>query len=314
MLGLVGRVAVLGSLNMDLVVQVQDLPAPGQTVVGDRLRTVPGGKGANQAVAAARLGGKVRMVGRVGSDAYGEELVEGLGEDGVDVSGIGRDGNVPTGVALILVAAGGQNMIALAPGANSRVSGDEVLRLADGLEPGDVVVLQLEVPLAAVAAAAQAARRIGALVVFNAAPGTPVAGRELPLSDLLVVNEGEAAEIGGRPVPDLDAAESAAQRLSASADAVVITMGRLGAVLWDAGSCSRVAPRHVDAVDATAAGDAFVGAVAGALAAGWSLTEAVHLGNAAGAAAATRFGARDSLPRPADLKRLFGLALEGSPE
>jgi ribokinase len=312
MLASVGRVAVLGSVNMDLVVQVEDLPSPGQTVVGDRLRTVPGGKGANQAVAASRLGAEVRLAGRVGSDAYGEELVRGLLEDGVEVSAIARDEEAPSGAALILVGAGGQNMIAVAPGANARVSEREVRSLVGGLEPGDVVVLQLEIPLPAVASAAEAARRAGARVILNAAPSAPVAGRPLPRSDLLVVNEAEAAEIGGEPVSDLDGAEQAAQRLAASADAVVVTLGRQGAVLWESGSCSRVAPRGVEAVDATAAGDAFVGATARALAAGWTLTEAVHLGSAAGAAAATRLGARDSLPRPRDLERLFGLVLEAS--
>jgi ribokinase len=308
-----GRVAVLGSLNMDLVVQVKELPVAGQTVVGDRLHTLPGGKGANQAVAAARLGAEVRMVGRVGSDAHGEELVQGLVEDGVEVSAVTRDSEAPSGAALILVAASGQNMIALAPGANGRVGDDEVEDLVQGLGGGDVVVLQLEVPLAAVVSAAERSRRAGARVVLNAAPSAPLAGRPPPRTDVLVVNEAEAAELGGEPVSDLVGAERAARRLaSSSAGAVVVTMGAAGAVLLDSERVTRVPPLPVDAVDATAAGDAFVGALAMALAAGWSVTEAVRLGGAAGAAAASRLGARSSLPRPADLQRLFGLDLQSA--
>jgi ribokinase len=309
-----GRVAVLGSLNMDLVVQTKELPVPGQTVVGDRLHTLPGGKGANQAVAAARLGAEVRMIGRVGSDAHGQELIRGLVEDGVEVSAVTRDREEPSGAALILVAAGGQNMIALAPGANGRVGEEEVEALVRELNGGDVVVLQLEVPLQTVLSATQRARRAGARVLLNAAPSTPLAGQPPPLTDLLVVNEAEAAELAGEPVGDLAGAERAALRLAASAAAVVVTMGAAGAVLWESGKATRVPAPAVDAVDATAAGDAFVGALAMALAAGWNVTEAVRLGAAAGAAAASRLGARSSLPRPADLDRLFGLDLQSARE
>ncbi|MBJ7597189.1 MAG: ribokinase [Candidatus Nephthysia bennettiae] len=307
-----GRVAVLGSLNMDLVVQTKELPLAGQTVVGDRLHTLPGGKGANQAVAAARLGAEVRMVGRVGSDAHGEELIRGLVEDGVEVSAVTRDSEEPSGAALIVVAAGGQNMITLAPGANGRVGEEEVEALVRGLARGDVVVLQLEVPLQAVLSAAERARRAGARVLLNAAPSTPLAGQPPPPTDLLVVNEAEAAELAGEPVSDLAGAERAARRLAASGGAVVVTMGAAGAVLWDSEKATRVPARAVDAVDATAAGDAFVGALAMALAAGWNITDAVGLGTAAGAAAASRLGARSSLPRSADLDRLFGLDLHAT--
>jgi ribokinase len=157
--------------------------------------------------------------------------------------------------------------------------------------------------------AAEQARRAGATVVLNAAPSAPLAGRRLPESDLLVVNEDEAADLTEAPVRDLVGAERAARRLSDSAAAVVVTMGGAGAVLWESGSSTRVPPLAVDAIDATAAGDAFVGAVAMGLAAGWSLPESVRLGSAAGAAAAGTLGARSSLPRPSDLERLFGIGL-----
>jgi ribokinase len=305
----VGRVAVMGSLNIDLVVRLDALPAPGETMLGDQLLTVPGGKGANQAAAAARLGAEVRMVGRVGSDGHGQTLLAELSKDGVDVSGVSRDAEAPSGAALILVDRNGQNLIAVAPGANSRVGEVEVKTLVGGLEEGDVVVLQLEIPAEVVSAAAEEARRAGARVLLNAAPSAPLAGKPVPPCDLLVVNESEAADLAGMPVPDLDAAERAAERLAESAEAVVVTMGAAGAVLWEPEGPARVPPLAVEAVDATASGDAFVGAVALGLTTGWSLREAVHLGSAAGAAAASKLGARSSLPNPADLDRLFGLSL-----
>jgi ribokinase len=303
----VARVSVLGSINLDLVVRVPNLPRPGDTVVGDRLLHFHGGKGANQAVAAARLGAQVRMLGRVGNDGFAEELLRALAEDRVDISGIARDAEEPSGAALILVEKGGQNTIAIALGANARVGAAEVERLGAGLESDDVLVLQLEVPLDTVRAAAEAGRRAGAKVVLNAAPVQPgLALSALPEVDVLVVNEGEASLLSGREVGDLPSAEAAGAALSRAAGAVVVTMGAQGSVLWESGKAVRVEAHPVLAVDATAAGDAFVGAVAYGLAAGYSRLEAVQLGSAAGALAATRLGARGSLPTLADVRSLLG--------
>ena len=287
-------VVVVGSINMDLAVQVEQLPRPGDTVLGERLLTIPGGKGANQAVAAARLGATVRMIGRVGGDAFGHELVAGLREDGVDVSGIGFDAGEPSGVALIVVEKGGQNTVTVAPGANARLGADEVARLRAVLRRRDVVVTQLEIPLETVLAVIACAHELGARVVLNAAPSGALTGRPLPDVDVLVVNEREADDLGGPA------------RLGA-AKALVVTLGAEGSVLYEGHRETRVDPRRVEAVDATAAGDAFVGALALALARGDSLVDAVRLGNAAGAATATKFGARPSLPTAGDLKRLFGV-------
>jgi len=309
----VARVTVLGRINMDLVVRVPALPRPGDTVLGGRLLTLHGGKGANQAAAAARLGADVRMVARVGGDAFGQDLLRGLREDGIDVSGVACDPSEPSGVALIVVDDGGQNTVTVAPGANAGVGEAELARLSAGLERADVLVLQLEVPLPAVRAAVAAARAAGALVVLNAAPAQPLAGQAIPDVDVLVVNEGEAAQLSGLPVGDSESAEAAAARLGQSARAVVITLGAAGSVLWEAGRTSRVAARPVRAVDATAAGDAFVGAAAFGLAAGWPVMDAVQLGGAAGAAAATKLGARTSLPTRSDLNRLFGSEFAGFP-
>ena len=289
-----GRVVVLGSINMDLVVKVASLPRAGDTVLGDRLLTIPGGKGANQAVAAARLGADVRMIGRVGSDAFGAELVAGLREDGVDTSGVAVDEDDASGVALIVVDRDGENQITVAPGANGKVGDDEIARLRNGLGEGDVLVMQLEIPMPAVQAAIGAAHEAGARVILNAAPSGAMTGRQVPSVDLLIVNEGEAEQLGGVALVN-------------AVDALVVTLGAAGSVLYEKDKATPIQPQKVDAVDATAAGDAFVGAVAFALARGASLVEAVRLGGAAGAAAATKVGARPSLPTPADLKRLFGM-------
>src|SRR5215831_6929770 len=279
---------------MDLVVRVPELPRPGDTVLGDRLLTIQGGKGGNQAVAAARLGATVRMIGRVGSDSFGPALVAGLCEDGVDTSGVVADESEPSGAALIVVDAAGENVIAVAPGANSKLGAADLGRLRAGLGAGDVVVMQLEVPLETVLSAISLAHEAGARVVLNAAPSGLLVGRPMPQVDVLIVNEGEAAELGG-------------DSLRGSVGALVVTLGAAGSVVYEGDSETRVEPHRVEAVDATAAGDAVVGAAAFALARGSSLVEAVRLGNAAGAAAVTKMGARPSLPRPDDLKRLFGI-------
>ncbi len=292
-----GRVVVLGSINMDLVVRVPTLPRPGETVLGDRLARVHGGKGANQAVAAARLGAQVSMIGRVGADPFGSELIDGLQQDHVDTAGVAVDRSEPTGAALIVVESCGQNQITVAPGANAHVGEDAVATLRRCTAPGDVVVLQLEVPLPTVLAAVDAGRRAGARVLLNAAPSSALHGGPVPAVDVLVVNESEAAELGGTALGD-------------AVGALVVTLGARGALVTEKGHETPIEPRVVDAVDATGAGDALAGAVAFALAGGATLVEAVRLGCAAGAAAATAFGARPSLPFPDDLKRLFGIELD----
>jgi ribokinase len=265
-------------------------------VLGDRLHTIPGGKGANQAVAAARLGAHVRMVGRVGADAFGAELVAGLREDGVDTSGVAVDASEPSGAALIVVDRAGQNTITVAPGANSAVGDAEVKQLRRDLGAGDVLVLQLEIPLPAVLAAIEAAHEAGARVILNAAPSAALAGRRVPNVDLLIVNEGEAEALGGRALRE-------------SVAALAVTLGAAGSIVYEKDRETRIEPQRVVAIDATAAGDALVGAAAYSLARGSSVVDAIRLGGAAGAAAVTKLGARPSLPWPGDLKRLFGIEL-----
>jgi ribokinase len=300
---------VLGSLNADLVVRLPRLPRVAETVLGERLRTFPGGKGANQAVAAARLGSEVCMVGRVGRDAFGDSLLDTLAADGVDTACVERDPDEPTGAALILVEEGGQNMIAVAPGANARVDATDVRRAAARLNgPESLLLLQLEVPLAAVESAVQAAREHGSRVILNAAPATAMLPDTLLRGlDVLVVNEIEAASLFGGPVSSLnDAARVGQAALESGVGAAIVTLGAAGAMVVHPSGGTHIAAYPVVAVDATAAGDAFVGALGVALGRGTDLVAAARLGAAAGAAAAARAGAQSSLPRPAELEALLG--------
>lgn len=302
---MVGRIVVLGSLNTDLVTTVPRLPRPGETVLGDALHTFAGGKGANQAVAAARLGGRVSMVGRVGADAFGAALVEQLLTDGVDTRGVTSDAALPTGTALILVDRTGQNQIAVASGANQAVGEAEVTAALAMLGAADLLLVQLEVPLAAVR---QAVLRTKATALMNAAPPLPLDGELLDRLDVLVVNQTEAEVLFGRGVTDpKSAAEVVSTARQAGVDLAIVTLGAAGAVFSDGRTAELVAPFPVRAVDATAAGDAFVGALAVALTAGTPASTAVRFANAAGAAATTRPGAQSSLPSSSDLKRLFGI-------
>jgi ribokinase len=276
-----GTLVVFGSLNLDLVLPVATLPAAGETVLGGELRRYAGGKGANQAVAAAQLGGRVRLVGRVGADA--SFLLTEAAAAGVDVSGVIADPGTTTGHALILVDGHGENIIAVAPGANARVDHTDVARAALG--PDDTLICQLEVPVPAVAAAVRTARAAGALVVLNAAPAVTVPPALLADVDLLVVNESEARAIG-----TADPAALAAR----TGCAVVVTLGGEGAAFasHDGGRAGSAPSYPVDVVDTTGAGDVFVAGLALARHQGADLPEAVAFAVAAGALAVTSPGAR----------------------
>ncbi len=302
------RILVLGSLNMDLVVTVPHLPRPGETVLGERLGRYPGGKGANQAVAAARLGGRAAFVGRVGGDDFGPELIENLTANGVDASGVEPDNSAATGAALIFVGPDGQNMIAVAPGANGRLDKFDIERAVAKLQSGDVLVMQLEIPMDVIMQAAQAARRAGAHVVLNAAPAQRLDAGLLNQVEALVVNEREARDLVNETSP-----EAMVQALHAIGPRIaIVTLGPSGSVYCDETGVHRVEPFHVKSIDATGAGDAFVGALAVGLANGLPAEAAMRFANAAGAAATTSLGAQAALPRMEDLRRLFGLNLSFS--
>lgn len=288
-----GNLVVVGSLNMDLVVRVSAHPKPGETVLGSDYETHPGGKGANQAVAAARMGGKVRMVGRVGTDEFGNKLRQGLEREGINAHAT-LPIQAPTGVALIAVDQAGQNTIIVSPGANSRLR-PENLRPAE-FDGTKVVALQLEVPLATVKRAAELGREVGARVVLNAAPAQTLPQALLSLIDVLVVNESEAEALSGEKPDSPETAQVVAELLQQTCPTVIITLGGNGVVWVSPEGSGYQPPFEVQVVDTTAAGDGFIGALVTALSEGHSLAQAVRLGAAAGALTVTKMGAQPSLP------------------
>ncbi|GLW05738.1 ribokinase [Microtetraspora sp. NBRC 13810] len=290
-------VVVAGSVNADLVVRVARRPGPGETVLGSDLATFPGGKGANQAVAAARLGARTAFLGRVGSDAHGRLLRESLARDGVDLRHL-RETDGPSGVALITVGPGGDNSIIVSPGANGRLDAEDVAE-ADGLlRSARVVSLQLEIPLPAVLAAARAARR----VVFNLSPPAPVPAELLARCDPLVVNEHEAAFVLGDTGSPVRLARAL---LALGPRSVVITLGAEGAVAAGRdGDVTAIPSPRVEAVDTTGAGDAFTGALAWRLARGDKLPDATAFAARVGAATVRRPGAQSSYPRLTEVEGL----------
>ncbi len=300
-------IVVFGSINMDLSVRVRALPRPGETLLGQDFTTAPGGKGANQAVAAARLGAATRMVGRVGADAFGQTLRDGLTRDGVSVGGVAVDASAPSGVALITVAETSENTIVVAPGANGRVGEDDLAALRRAIEGAAVLLLQLEVPLDAVVTAARLAHERGVFVVLDPAPARALPADLYGLVNLLTPNASEAATLLGRPIDGDDAVIAAARELrQRGAHAVLLKRGEHGAYLLDdTGAGSFVDAYRVAAVDAVAAGDAVNGAIAAALDGGYALGEAVRRGMAAGALTVTRHGAQPSLPRRDELEALL---------
>ena len=283
------RVIVVGSINTDLVVVGERLPAPGETVSGGRFSQHGGGKGANAAVAAARLGAAVTMVGAVGRDPFGDEALELLGREGIDTSGVART-DVPTGVALINVDAAGENQIAVASGANQQVEAAAVERALRAAGPG-VVLTNHEIPLAARLAAARAAP---GPVVLNPAPAGEITDELLALGPILTPNAGEAAELTGETDPEAAAAQLAA-RTGAPA---LVTLGARGALCARKVSDTFLAPApQVTPVDTTGAGDAFNGALAVALAEGRELRDAVRFAVAVAALSTRAEGAREGMPR-----------------
>ena len=286
------KILVVGSINMDLVVRVPHSPKPGETVLGGDFETFPGGKGANQAVAAARMEGEVTMVGRVGIDAFGDSLIQGLVEDNIKTTHVIKDSENSTGVAMIAVSADGENMIVVASGANYEVSPEDVNDARDLMRETDLLLLQLECPLEAVTAAINLAKAYDVPVVLNPAPAQPLSKALLANVDVLTPNETELAILSEEQ--DMD---KAIRKLKSwGVKNLVITLGANGVRVVTEDIDRHIPAHEITAVDTTAAGDAFNGAMAVALAEGKPLIEAVHYGLAAGALAATKRGAQPSLP------------------
>jgi ribokinase len=294
-----GRVVVVGSVNADLVVSVPALPGPGETVTGGTFARHGGGKGANQAVAAARLGAAVSFVGAVGDDEMGTAAVDELSAEGIDTGAIARLAGVATGVALITVDRAGENSIAVASGANAELDGDAVRAALDGLldGPPGAVLLSHEVPPAAVLAGARAARDAGWTPVLNPAPARELAPGLLALAPLLTPNSSEAAALAGCEDPE-EAAAVLARRTGAP---VLVTLGARGALLVDGDHRERIEAPAVEVVDTTGAGDALNGALAAELAAGRELADAARVAVRAASLSTRRPGARGGMPRRAEL-------------
>jgi len=304
------HILVVGSLNMDLVVQMPAIPRPGETLLGGRFATFPGGKGANQAVAAARLGARVTMVGRVGGDAFGEQMLKIMSGEGIDTRFIGVDAGTATGVALITVDAQGQNSIAVASGANLTLTAEEVRSAWEQITRVDWLAMPLETPLDSVETAAQIAKERGVKVILNPAPAQDLDVHLLRNIDVLIPNESETERLTGQTIHSDEQARSAGvDLLSLGVGSVVLTLGERGALIVE-GDQSDPAYYSIPAfpvrvVDTTAAGDAFVGALATGLGERLSLSAAVRFASAAAAISVTRAGAQPSLPYRSEVDRFI---------
>lgn len=297
------QVVVVGSLNMDLVVRTERLPRPGETLAGESFVTVPGGKGANQAVAAARLGASVAMVGCVGDDAYGQALRSALLAEGVECQAVEIVEGVSSGVAAILVDAASQNTILIVAGSNGRLLPALVQRFEHLLADAEVIICQMEIPPETVAFTLALGRRLGKKVILNPAPvQAPLPGEWYTDIDYLIPNEREAEALTGLVVNGLESAEKAAVRLlDRGVGKVIITLGGEGALFVSADGVEHFPAPTVQPVDTTAAGDTFVGGFAAALARGLSERDAVAFGQRAAAISVTRAGAQPSIPRLVEL-------------
>jgi ribokinase len=293
-----GRIAVLGSINMDLVTEVPRLPRPGETVTGRSFARYPGGKGANQAVAAARMNGQVAFYGKVGEDFFGEELLAGLRQEGVCVDAVGREPAVPSGIAAIVVAEGGENTIAYTPGANAQVDRRYVDSVLPAITSASIVLLQLETPLETVAYLLSRLPESGPLVILNPAPAQGLSSLLLARVGFITPNRGELETLAG--VSDIP---TAGRRLLAQGVThVVCTAGEEGVHLIEAKGSRHFPAVPVRPIDTTAAGDAFNGALAAAMAEGQPVEAAISWANACGALSTTRRGAQPSLPRREELE------------
>lgn len=290
------NIVVVGSSNTDMILKLDHIPQPGETILGGEFITAAGGKGANQAVAAARAGGSVTLVARVGNDMFGKQAVAGLVEKGINVDHVHYD-DAPSGVALIFVAKDGENSIGVGSGANLKLTPNDVGKASAQFAVADVVILQLETPLQTVRAAAELGHASGALVILNPAPAQHLPADLLQKISILTPNETEAEILTGIKVVDDASCRRAADALLAQGlETVIITLGSRGAFVATAAAQQLVGGFKVTPVDTTAAGDTFNGALAVAIAEGMSILEAVRFANGAAAISVTRFGAQPSTP------------------
>ncbi|MCX7012241.1 MAG: ribokinase [Candidatus Sumerlaeota bacterium] len=300
------RILVVGSINQDLVVRVSRPPRPGETIAGGDLQLHPGGKGANQAVAAARLGASATMLGKVGRDAFGPAMLQTLQTEGVDTAFVSADDEAATGTAVIAVFDSGENTIVISPGANGRVRPADLAALEPRMGRFDFLLLQLEIPMETVEAAAGMARRAGVRVLLDAAPARALPPSLLANVDIVSPNETEAETLVGRPVTTEDEAlEAARELMRQGAREALIKRGARGSLWAHPDGVERFGVFDVQAVDPTAAGDAFTAAIALGLARGLPRSECLRFASAAGAMTVTRLGAQPSLPRAQEVEEFL---------
>ena len=291
------KILVIGSSNTDMVICTGHLPLPGETVIGGTFFMNPGGKGANQAVTVARLGGRVSFICKTGSDIFGHQANQLFNEEGIDTSYVFSDTKNPSGVALITVDTDAENCIVVAPGANAHLTPNDLKRSAEAVEAADIILLQLEIPMQTVEAAAMMAYRLGKKVVLNPAPASKLSAGLLETLYAITPNETEAEAISGIRITDERTAEEAARKIASMGVCnVIITLGAKGALVFDGAHCEIVPAYKRQAVDTTAAGDVFNGALVVALSEGRTLPEAVRFACKASAISVTRVGAQNSVP------------------
>lgn len=293
----VKKIIVIGSCNTDMVIKADRLPIPGETVIGGTFLMNPGGKGANQAVAAARMGGKVTFISKTGNDVFGKQSVELYHSEGIKTDYIFSDPRNPSGVALITVDAKGENCIVVASGANASLSPADIESSKPEIESADLLLMQLEIPIETVEYAAEMAWKRGIPVILNPAPARALSEKLLKRIYLITPNKTEAEILSGIKVTNWERARQAADVISAKGvDKVVITLGSLGAFIKDGNTYHKVEATQVKAVDTTAAGDCFSGSLCVGLSEGLSLTDSVKLATKASALTVTRMGAQSSIP------------------
>lgn len=300
------KVVVIGSSNTDMIIQVPRIPRPGETILGGRFSSAAGGKGANQAVAAARAGGDVTFIACLGRDSIGAQAITGFEKDGIDVRRISRDAESPSGVALIFVGENGENSIAVAGGANMSLTPEKIISDKDVIQSADILVMQLESPLESVEAAASLASEKQVPVILNPAPALPLSDELLAKITVLTPNESEAELLTGVIVTDTESARKTAACLrKRGVDKVIITMGSKGAFVSLAAGEAMIPGFQVESVDTTGAGDVFNGALSVTLAEGKSMEEAVRFANAAAALSVTKLGAQPSAPIRPDIEKML---------
>lgn len=308
------KIVVVGSSNTDMMVKSERLPRPGETLIGGRFMMSNGGKGANQAVAAARLGAEVVFISKTGDDMFRSRSLESYAQDGINTQYVFSDPLFASGVALITVDSGGENCITVAPGANFELSVSDIDRARKVIQEADMVLMQLEIPLDTVQYVADIAREAGVKVVLNPAPACELPCSIYTKTDILIPNRTEAESLSGVSISGWEDAEKAAAVLSGKGvGTVIVTLGSTGALLYHEGRVSRILTHRVDAVDATAAGDTFCGALCVAIAEGQSMEDAVAFANISAGIAVSRMGAQASIPHRKEVDAAMKIRSHGVP-